>query len=163
MAGMVTAVYPGSFDVLTYGHLDLIRRAAALFDHLIVAVAQNDRKKPLFSLEERLEHLRAVTADLPNVSIDSFEGLTVDYLARSGATVIVRGLRFVSDFEFELQMAMMNRSMAPAIETIFLAPSSDYSFLSSSLVREVASRGKDVSAYVPPEVHLALQRKLGLQ
>jgi len=160
MSSHATAVYPGTFDVLTNGHLDLIRRGSLLFSRLVVAVAENERKTPLFSMEERLENLRQVCADYPNVDIDAFEGLTVQYLRRVGATVIIRGLRFVSDFEFELQMALMNRSMAPEIETIFLAPAAEYSFLSSSLVRELATRGSDVSPYVPPAMAEALKRRL---
>lgn len=155
------AVYPGSFDVLTNGHVDLIHRSAALFPHLVVAIARNDRKTPLFSVEERLAMLRTVTEGMPAVEVAAFDGLTVDFLARIGATVIIRGLRAVSDFEFELQMALMNHSMAPGIETIFLAPAAEYSFLSSSLIRELASQGKDVADYVPPPMAQALKKKLG--
>lgn len=154
------AVYPGTFDIVTNGHLDIIRRCAARFAEVVVAVASNDRKTPLFSVEERLDALRKVCASFSNVRVDALDGLTVDYVQRIGAEVIIRGLRFVSDFEFELQMALMNRSMAPEIETIFLAPSAEFSFLSSSLVREVASRGRDVSMYVPPVMNEILKQKL---
>lgn len=160
MSSPATAVYPGSFDIITNGHLDLIQRGSALFAQLIVAVAENDRKTPLFSVEERVEHLKEVAEPFSNVRVDAFKGLTVDYLRQVGGSVIIRGLRFVSDFEFELQMALMNRSMAREIETIFLAPSAEFSFLSSSLIRELASRGKDVSDYVPACVAQAITSRL---
>ena len=153
------ALYPGTFDLLTYGHVDLIRRGAELFDELVAAVAHHDDKKPLFAVEERLRMLKAVTADLPNVSVDSFEGLTVNYAKKIGARAIIRGLRFVTDLEYELQMALANRAMAPDVETLFLSPSAEYSLLSSTLVREIALRGGDVSAYVPAVVAEALGRK----
>ncbi len=160
MSSPATAVYPGSFDIITNGHLDLIQRGSALFSQLIVAVAENDRKTPLFSVEERVDHLKEVAKPFPNVRVDAFKGLTVDYLRQVGGSVIIRGLRFVSDFEFELQMALMNRSMAREIETIFLAPSAEFSFLSSSLIRELASQGKDVSDYVPACVAQAITSRL---
>jgi pantetheine-phosphate adenylyltransferase len=146
------ALYPGTFDVLTNGHVDLIRRTAGLFTELVVAVARNDSKNPTFSAGERVAILREACAEFPNVSVGEFDILTTDYAIEIGAGVIVRGLRFVSDFEYELQMALMNRSMAPEIETLFLAPSAEFSFLSSRFVREIARRGGDVSAYVPAAV-----------
>lgn len=161
MSGLGHALYPGTFDLLTNGHWDLIRRGAALFERLTVAVAKNDGKDPLFSTEERVAFLKAATADLANVSIDAFDGLTVDYARQIGAGAIIRGLRFVGDLEYELQMALHNRAMAPEIETLFLAPSVDYSFLSSTLVREIAARGGDVSAYVPAAMSEALLRRFG--
>ncbi len=153
------ALYPGTFDILTKGHADLIQRTAALFEELVVAVAQNDSKKPTFTTEERVAILREVCAELPNVSVSSFDGLTTDYAKEIGAGVIVRGLRFVSDFEYELQMALMNRSMAPEIETLFLSPSVECSFISSSFVRAIARRGGNISAYVPGPVARELAAK----
>ncbi|MCX7010983.1 MAG: pantetheine-phosphate adenylyltransferase [Candidatus Sumerlaeota bacterium] len=146
---------------LKNGHLDLIRRSARLCDELVVAIAHNDAKKPVFTLEERLELLRAVTAEFPNVAVDSFRGLTVEFAHSIGAQVIIRGLRFVTDLEYELQMALANRKMVSDIETLFLAPSEEFSFLSSTLVREIALGGGDVSGYVPPAVLQALRRKFG--
>jgi pantetheine-phosphate adenylyltransferase len=159
MASPKKALYPGTFDILTNGHVDLIRRAAGLFDKLVVAAASNDAKTPLFSFEERVAVLRAAVEDLPNVEVAGFDGLTTDFAREIGAGVIVRGLRFVTDFEYELQMALTNRSMAPGVETLFLAPSAEHSFVSSSLAREIASRGGDVSAFVPPPMAEALARK----
>jgi pantetheine-phosphate adenylyltransferase len=153
------AVYPGSFDPPTRGHSDLVQRSLALADTVIVAVARNSTKQPLFSLEERLTMLRAVIGEDPRIRFDSFEGLLVDFAKRVGATLIVRGLRAVSDFEYEFQMAMMNRHLLPGLETVFLVPPEDATYLSSSLVREVARYGGDVSSLVHPVVADALRRR----
>jgi pantetheine-phosphate adenylyltransferase len=153
------AVYPGSFDPPTRGHEDLVRRSLDLADRLIVAVALNVVKQPLFSVEERLEMLRAAVGDDSRVSLQSFNGLLAEFAKRVGATIIVRGLRAVSDFEYEFQMALMNRQLHPSLETVFLVPAVDLTYLSSSLVREVAKFGGDVSPLVHPAVAKALSRK----
>jgi pantetheine-phosphate adenylyltransferase len=153
------AIYPGSFDPPTRGHEDLIRRSLALADRVIVAVAVNVAKQPLFSVEERLDMLRKAAGDDPRVSFESFEGLLADFARRVGAGVVVRGLRAVSDFEYEFQMALMNRQLHPSLETVFLVPALDLTYLSSSLVREVARFGGDVSALVHPAVAAALARR----
>ena len=153
-------IYPGSFDPVTRGHEDLIRRSLAFVDRVIVAVAVNVTKQPLFTPEERLGLIRA-TVDDPRVDVRSFDGLLVDFARTVGAAVIVRGLRAVSDFEYEFQMALMNRTLAPGIETVFLVPAFDLTYLSSSLVREVARFGGDVSALVQPVVQQALKQKYG--
>ena len=145
----VTAVYPGTFDPFTNGHSDLLRRAARLFPRLILAVARNPQKSPLFTLEERLAIARQATADLPEVEIDTFDMLTVDYVRSKGAQVIVRGVRAVSDFEFEFAMALMNRKISEEIETVFLMPNQSYTYLSSRLVKEVALLGGNVDDLVP--------------
>lgn len=157
---MTIAVYPGSFDPVTRGHEDLIRRSLAFVDRVIVAVAVNAAKQPLFTLEERVALLRDAVR-LPEVEVQSFEGLLVDFAQQVGAAVIVRGLRAVSDFEYEFQMALMNRTLAPRIETVFLMPAFDLTYLSSSLVREVARFGGDVSQLVHPAVRQALRQKFG--
>jgi pantetheine-phosphate adenylyltransferase len=146
------ALYPGSFDPLTLGHLDLIERSAVLFDGLVVAVLQNPSKTPTFSLEQRLQQIRRATAHLQGVEVRSFDGLTVDVARAYGAGVILRGLRAMSDFEFELQLAHTNKSLAPHLETLFLATAAHHSFLSSSVVKEVARFGGDVSHMVPEGV-----------
>ncbi|HWN20075.1 MAG TPA: pantetheine-phosphate adenylyltransferase [Gemmatimonadales bacterium] len=153
------AVYPGSFDPLTRGHEDLIRRSLTLADRLIVAVAKNVGKQPLFTVEERLEMLRAAAGDDPRVSFQSFDGLLAEFAKQVGATIIVRGLRAVSDFEYEFQMALMNRQLHPSVETVFLVPAVDLTYLSSSLVREVARFGGDVRPMVHPVVATALARR----
>lgn len=153
-------VYPGSFDPVTRGHEDLIRRSLTLVDRVIVAVAINAAKQPLFTPDERVALLRTAVDD-PRVEVRAFEGLLMDFAKSAGAQVIVRGLRAVSDFEYEFQMALMNRTLAPAVETIFLVPAVDLTYLSSSLVREVARFGGDVSALVHPAVQQALKRKYG--
>jgi pantetheine-phosphate adenylyltransferase len=146
----VTAVYPGTFDPFTNGHADLVRRALRLFPRLILAVAGNPQKAPLFSLEERLAIIREGTADLDRLELDSFDMLTVDYVRMKGARVIVRGVRAVSDFEFEFAMALMNRKLQDEIETVFLMPNQSYTYLSSRLVKEVALLGGQVDEFVPP-------------
>jgi pantetheine-phosphate adenylyltransferase len=158
---MRRAIYPGSFDPITNGHLDVIQRASHLFDDLLVAVAMNDQKhkSSLFSLKERLAILQEVCDEIPNVRIAKLEGLLVDFAREHRASAIVRGLRAVSDFEFEFQMALMNRKMEPTIETIFLMPKEDYTYLSSRIVKEIARLGGDVSAFVPACVVPALARR----
>ena len=157
---MRTVIYPGSFDPLTNGHLDVIERAAKLFDHVIVALARNDAKSPLFDVEERLALLREVIAPIKNVSADTFEGLLVNYVEKRGGHAVIRGLRAVSDFEFEFQLALMNRKLNERIETIFMMPKDTYTFLSSRIVKEIARLGGDVSAFVPPVVRNSLIKKL---
>ena len=153
------ALYPGSFDPPTRGHEDLIRRSLALADRVIVAVAANSAKQPLFSVDERREMLRAAVGAEPRISVETFEGLLADFAKQAGASVVVRGLRAVSDFEYEFQMALMNRQLHPSLETVFLVPAVDLTYLSSSLVREVARYGGDVSALVHPVVAKALARR----
>ena len=157
---MRTAIYPGSFDPLTNGHLDVIQRAAKLFDRVIVAVAQNDSKQPLFTLAERLALVKAAIQHLPHVEADSFDGLLIEYAARQKAQAVVRGLRAVSDFEFEFQLALMNRKLDENVEAIFMMPKDTYTFLSSRIVKEIARLGGDVSSFVPPHVKTALTKKL---
>jgi pantetheine-phosphate adenylyltransferase len=157
---MRIAIYPGSFDPLTNGHLDVVQRAAKLFDRVIVAVAKNESKNPLFTLEEREALVKESVAHLPNVRTDSFDGLLVEYVAARKARAIVRGLRAVSDFEFEFQLALMNRKLDENIETIFMMPKDTYTFLSSRIVKEIARLGGDVSAFVPVHVRVALHKKL---
>lgn len=153
------AVYPGSFDPLTNGHLDLITRGSRLFDHLIVAILTNTNKQPLFSNDERLSMLRETCAPFSNVEIDTFEGLLVDYAARRNARVILRGIRAVSDYEAELQMAHLNRRMRPETETVFLLATEDYSFISSRMIKEIITLGGDVSHFVPGAVLRCLRAK----
>ena len=156
----VVAIYPGSFDPITNGHLDLIQRASALFDKLIVAILRNDEKQPLFSAEERTEMLNDVIFGFPNVEVASFDGLLVDYASQSGASVILRGIRAVSDYEYELQMALMNRRLRPEIETVFLLAGEAHSFISSRLVKEVIRLGGNISGLVPPSIEGRLKRRL---
>lgn len=158
---MRKAVYAGSFDPVTLGHLDLIRRAAGLFDEVVVAIGHNARKQRTLPLEVRLGLLQAVTADLPNVSVDHFEGLLVHYCQRSGARAILRGLRAVTDFEFEFQIGLANRDMAPEIETIFLLTDPNHIFVSSSLIKEIAANGGDAWRYLPGPSWEALARAMG--
>jgi pantetheine-phosphate adenylyltransferase len=153
------AIYPGSFDPLTKGHEDVIRRSLTLADRVIVAVAVNPSKQPLFPVEERLVMLRAAVGDDPRITFESFDGLLAEFAKRAGASIVVRGLRAVSDFEYETQMALMNRQLHPSLETVFLVPAVDLTYLSSSLVREVARYGGDVSALVHPAVATALARR----
>jgi pantetheine-phosphate adenylyltransferase len=156
----VIAVCPGSYDPVTFGHVDLIERGARVFDRLIVAVLRNIQKEPLFSLDERVEMLQEATRHLENVEIDVFEGLLVDFARRRGAGVVVRGIRAVSDYEYELQMALMNRKMEPKLETVFMLPGEAFSFLSSSLVKEIARLGGSVEGLVPPLVEKRLKAKV---
>jgi pantetheine-phosphate adenylyltransferase len=157
----VTAIYPGSFDPVTNGHLDLIGRAAQIFDRLIVAVSHNPEKDPLFAVDERVEMLEAVTLDWKNVEIGLFEGLLVDYARKERASVIVRGIRAVSDYEYELQMAMINRKLEPHIETVFMLPGEAYSFVSSRWVKELARLGGAIKGFVPALVEERLRAKVG--
>lgn len=157
---MRIGICPGSFDPLTNGHLDVIQRATKLFDRVIVAVASNDSKQPLFSLEERLDLARKAVAHWAAVDVDSFDSLLVDYVERVGAQAVVRGLRAVSDFEFEFQLALMNRRLNERIETIFMMPKDTYTYLSSRMIKEIARLGGDVSAFVPDHVRQALVSRL---
>jgi pantetheine-phosphate adenylyltransferase len=155
------AVYAGSFDPATFGHLDLIERAAALFENVTVAIGVHPTKSPLFSPDERIALLKAITAHLPNVTVDSFDGLLIHYCTAKGAGVIVRGLRVTTDFEYELQIAHANADLAPNVDTVFLPTRTRHGFVSASLVREIASHGGDVSRYAPPVVCEALATKFG--
>src|SRR6266436_6667547 len=157
---MRTAIYPGSFDPITNGHLDVLQRATKLFDRVIVAVAKSESKQPLFTLEERAEMVARAVGHLPSVEVDSFDGLLVEYVASRSAQAVVRGLRAVSDFEFEFQLALMNRKLNERIETIFMMPKDTYTFLSSRIVKEIARLGGDVSAFVPRPVQEALAARL---
>lgn len=156
----ITAIYPGTFDPLTNGHADLLRRAARLFDLVVVGVTTNPAKTPFFSLEKRIQLARQALIELDNVTVTSFDGLTVDFARAQHARIILRGLRAVSDFEFEFQQAAMNRNLAPELESLFLTPAEEYTFVSSSLVREVARLGGDVSNLVTPVVAAALLQRL---
>ena len=158
----ITAVYPGTFDPITAGHFDLIERAARFYDRLVIAVADNRNKNSLFTLEERVALAKAVTADLPNVEVVGFSGLLVDFVQQINGHVLLRGLRAVSDFEYEFQLASMNRKLAPEVETMFMTPAEQYAFISSSLVREISALGGDVSEFVHPVVGKALKEKQGL-
>ena len=155
---MKKAVYPGTFDPITRGHEDLVRRAARLFDHMIVAVADSKSKKPFFSLDDRIQMAREVLAGIPNIEVIGFSGLLMDFMREHQAKVIIRGLRAVSDFEYEFQMAGMNRNLYPDVETVFLTPGEQYLFISATMVREIATLGGDVSHFVNPLVAARIQR-----
>jgi pantetheine-phosphate adenylyltransferase len=157
----VKALYPGTFDPPTNGHLDLIQRGAKLFEHLTVAILVNPVKDPLFTVEERVEMLKESTASLGNVSVATFDGLMVEFARRQGASAVLRGIRAISDYEYEFQMALMNRRLAPEIETVFLQPAGRYSFVSSRMLKEVFSFGGDVSGLVPPNVLKRLRDRMG--
>lgn len=157
---MKTAVYPGSFDPATYGHLDVIQRAALSFDRVIVGVLHNSSKSPLFSVEERVNILEKATKDIPNVEIEAFEGLSVNFARENHAQVIIRGLRAVTDFEYELQMAQTNRVLAPDVDTVFLTTSLEYAYLSSTIMKEVAYFNGDLSKFAPKEITDAVKKKL---
>jgi pantetheine-phosphate adenylyltransferase len=154
------AIYPGTFDPVTFGHIDVLKRASKLFDRVIIAVAKSSGKSAMFTIDERVEMIKKLTANMKNVETDSFAGLTVNYAKRKNASAIVRGLRAISDFEYEFQMALTNQKLAPGIETVFLMPNEKYSFISSSLVREVAKNGGNVSYFVPKVVVQKLKRKI---
>ena len=156
----VIAVYPGSFDPITNGHLDLIQRGSRLFDKLIVSILRNETKEPLFSVEERMEMLHEVVQAYPNVAVDSFNGLLVDHAAAHSAAVLLRGIRAISDYEYELQMTLMNRRLRPDIETVFMMANETYSFISSRLVKEVFDLGGNISGLVPPTVEARMRRML---
>jgi pantetheine-phosphate adenylyltransferase len=156
----VIAIYPGSFDPITNGHLDLIQRGSRMFDRLVVSILRNDAKQALFSVEERSEMLREVVQVYPNVAVDSFEGLLVEHAAAQSATVLLRGIRAISDYEYELQMALMNRRLRPDIETVFLMANESYSFISSRLVKEVFGLGGSITGLVPPTVEQRLRRRM---
>ena len=156
----VIAIYPGSFDPITNGHLDLIERGSRLVDQLVVAILRNESKQPLFSVEERMEMLREVVTVYPNVEVDSFHGLLVDYARERGATVILRGIRAISDYVEELQMTLMNRRLNPDVETIFMMAGEAYSFISSRLVKEVIGLGGNISGLVPPTVETRLRNRI---
>ncbi|HST29906.1 MAG TPA: pantetheine-phosphate adenylyltransferase [Chthoniobacterales bacterium] len=156
---MKRAIYPGSFDPVTNGHLDVVERAGKLFDEVIVAVAQNDEKQPLFSLDQRLDMLKQTVGKIDNVRVAQFDGLLVEFARAEQAIAVIRGLRAVSDFEFEFQMALMNRKLEATVETIFLMPKEEYTYLSSRLVKEIARLGGDVSKFVPSVVAAALGKK----
>ncbi len=155
------AIYPGTFDPITNGHLDVIERAAEIFDSVIVTVARNSSKQPLFTDEERVEMVQGAVAKFDNVSVECFEGLLVEFARMKKAIAIIRGLRAVSDFEYEFQMALTNRKLNPKVDTVFLMPHEKYTYLNSSIVREIARLGGDVSEFVPPHVRRLLAKKLG--
>jgi pantetheine-phosphate adenylyltransferase len=157
----LVAVYPGTFDPITNGHTDLVKRAAGMYDLVVVGVADNPGKRPFFSVEDRVRLARSVVSDLPNVRVEAFSGLLVDFAADKGAHVILRGLRAVSDFEYEVQLGAMNKRLAPHIETVFLTAAEEYSFVSSSLVREIAALGGDVTQFVHTAVMAELDKRLG--
>ncbi len=155
-----TAVYPGTFDPVTYGHLDVIKRASVIYDKVFVAVAHSPEKSTFFSVEERTEMLAEAVAEYDNVEVEDFDGLVVDYAVAKGARIVVRGLRMISDFEYEFQMALTNRKLNPEIETVFMMPNESYSYLSSKLIKEVARLGADVSSFVPKNAEKKLKEKL---
>ncbi|MFN3750004.1 MAG: pantetheine-phosphate adenylyltransferase [Thiobacillus sp.] len=157
---MLTAVYPGTFDPITRGHEDLVRRAGRLFDRVVVAVAESRNKRPFFSMDERVAMTREVLAGVPHVSVEGFSGLLIDFVAEQGGIAVLRGLRAASDFEYEFQLAGMNRNLKPDIETIFLTPSDQYMFISASMIREIAQLGGDVSPFVHPLVARRLSEKI---
>jgi len=154
------AVYPGTFDPVTFGHIDLIKRANRIFDEVIVAVSDNPDKMPLFSREERVQMLKVATRNMKRITIDSFDDLMVDYAERKKANVVIRGLRMLSDFEYEFQMALTNRKLNKNVEIVFMMPNESYSFLSSKLIKEVAKLGADISGFVPPFVEISLKKAL---
>ena len=154
------AIYPGSFDPVTYGHIDLIKRACHIFPEVIIAIAHNPQKNPLFTVKERTNFLKKATSGISGVVIDDFDSLVIDYARKKGVRILIRGLRMISDFEYEFQMALTNRKLAPDIETIFLMPQEDYCYLSAKLLKEAVSLGADISCFVPDFVYQALKDKL---
>ncbi len=158
---MRIAIYPGTFDPITNGHLDIVKRASQLFDNIIVAVSNNPHKTPLFSLRERRKLVQETVVELKNVDVDVFDGLLVGYAKKRGASALIRGLRAVSDFEFEFQMALMNRKLMPEIETVFLMPSEEYTYINSTIVKEVARLGGRIDCFLPAVVAKAIKEKVG--
>jgi len=157
------ALYPGTFDPVTLGHIDIMKRARRIFDKLIVAVAENPQKSPLFTVDERVSLIKKATADIDSITVTSFDDLTARFAKSIDAIVIIRGLRAISDFEFEFQMALINRKIEPAVETVFLMPNEKYSYLSSSLIKDIARRGGDIACFVPEIVNSSLKRKFSAQ
>ena len=157
---MKTALYPGTFDPITFGHLDIIERAAAIFDRLIITVARNPKKQPLFTVEERIDMIASMTRDFKNISCDSFDGLLVDFAKKTNSQVLIRGLRAISDFEYEFQMALVNRKLSDTLVTVFLMPGEKYTYLNSTIVKEVALFGGDISAFVPGPIAEKVLKKL---
>ncbi len=157
---MKIGIYPGTFDPITHGHTDLVRRSLRIFEKVIVAIAPNSPKHPMFSLAERLEMVTLVTKDIPHVDVATFDGLLVEYVRRTGAHAVIRGLRAISDFEHEFQMALVNRKLAEAVETVFLMPSEEYSYLSSTIIKDVARNGGTLTEFVHPEVARRLQERI---
>lgn len=156
----VKALYPGTFDPPTNGHIDLIQRGAKIFSHLTVAILNNPVKNPLFTVEERVEMIREATSAMPNVSVDTFSGLMVEFARREGVTAVLRGIRAISDYEYEFEMALMNRRLAPQLETVFLLAGEQFSFISSKLVKEVIGLGGNITGFVPPSVERRLRERL---
>ncbi|QTH65353.1 pantetheine-phosphate adenylyltransferase [Psychrosphaera ytuae] len=156
---MITAIYPGTFDPITNGHIDIVRRSAKLFDKVVISIAMSSRKQPLFTLDERVELVKAALGDLDNVEVEGFKGLLADYAKSKNATVLIRGVRAVADFEYEYQLASVNRTLNPELESVLLTPSSETSHISSTIVRDVAAHDGDVSAFVPEVVKRALDKK----
>lgn len=156
---MITAIYPGTFDPITNGHIDIVRRSAKLFDKVVISIAMSSRKQPLFTLDERVELVKAALGDLDNVEVEGFKGLLADYAKSKNATVLIRGVRAVADFEYEYQLASVNRTLNPELESVLLTPSSETSHISSTIVRDVAAHDGDVSAFVPKVVKRALDKK----
>ncbi|MDD4202898.1 MAG: pantetheine-phosphate adenylyltransferase [Candidatus Omnitrophica bacterium] len=153
-------IYPGTFDPITNGHIDIIERASRIYDKVIVSVAENDPKKPMFSVQERVDMVSKAVSNMDRVTVESFKGLLIDYVRSKKVRVVVRGLRMISDFEYEFQMALMNRKIAPDIETIFMMPKANYSYLSSKLIKEAAQLGADISVFVPSFVEKEIKRKM---
>ncbi|HLG43131.1 MAG TPA: pantetheine-phosphate adenylyltransferase [Planctomycetota bacterium] len=157
---MAKAIYPGSFDPFTNGHLDIVKRAAPLFERLIVAIGDNPAKQPLFEKDERIRLIKEIARPLKNVDVEAFDGLLVDYAKKRGAKVVVRGIRTISDFEYEYQMALTNKALAPDIETVFMVTSKEYAFVSAKLIKEAASLGGDIATFVPPEIAKVMKNRI---
>jgi pantetheine-phosphate adenylyltransferase len=156
-----TAIYPGTFDPVTYGHIDIIKRAARIFDRVIVAIAHNEHKSPLFTVAERVSMLKSVTRGMKKIIVEDFDGLVVDYAKKRRARVVIRGIRMISDFEYEFQMALTNRKLSADVETVFMMPNESYSYISSKLIKEAAGLGADVKNFIPKKAQALLKKKLG--